>query len=229
MNSYSFDTKIEWTTSISPVPYPDALRIMEQRIEDIKLGNAPELIWCLQHPAILTAGTSANPNDLLQAKRFEVFKTGRGGQYTYHGPGQRVVYVMLNLDKRGRDIRGFVRQLEQWIIGSLSDFKIAARRYDERVGVWVDKKTPAGKDTEAKIAAIGIRIRRWVSFHGISINVDPDLSHYQAIVPCGISDFGVTSLADLGKTQSMADLDSALMSGFVAQFGAVEIVEPQLP
>jgi lipoyl(octanoyl) transferase len=229
MNSSNLHTKIDWATSISPVSYLDASRIMEERIEQIRLENMPELVWCLQHPAILTAGTSANQNDLLQKDRFEVFKTGRGGQYTYHGPGQRVVYVMLDLDKRGRDIRGFVRQLEQWIIGSLADFEITARRYDERVGVWVDKKTSTGKNTEAKIAAIGIRIRRWVSFHGISINVDPDLSHYQAIVPCGISDLGVTSLADLGKNQSIADLDTALMSRFIAQFGTIEIVTPPAP
>jgi len=229
MKPSNIHTKIDWATSIDPVPYPDALRIMEQRIEDIRLENAPELIWCLQHPAILTAGTSANPDDLLQPDRFDVFKTGRGGQYTYHGPGQRVVYIMLDLDRRGRDIRGFVRQLEQWIIASLADLGLEARRYDERVGVWVDKKTAAGEDTEAKIAAIGIRIRRWVSFHGISINADPDLSHYQAIVPCGISDLGVTSLADLGKSQSMTELDAVLMAQFIAQFGAVEIIVAPLP
>ena len=229
MKPSNIHTKVDWATSISPVLYPDALRIMEQRIEQIRLGNAPELIWCLQHPAMLTAGTSANLDDLLQPDRFDVFKTGRGGQYTYHGPGQRVVYIMLNLDRRGRDIRGFVRQLEQWIIASLTDLGLEARRYDERVGVWVDKKTPAGEDSEAKIAAIGIRIRKWISFHGISINVDPDLSHYQAIVPCGISDLGVTSLADLGKSPSMTELDAVLLSQFISQFGTVEIVATPSP
>lgn len=212
--------------SPQPVSYLAALRFMEQRVAEIRDGLAPELIWLLEHPPLITAGTSSTTNDLLMPDRFDVFSSGRGGQYTYHGPGQRVVYVMLDLTKHGRDVRKFIRQLEQWLIGTLAVFDLSARRYDDRVGVWVDAKTPAGDNTEAKIAAIGIRIRKWVSFHGVSINVNPVLEHFSAIVPCGISDLGVTSFADLGLATSLGELDLVLRHKFIEQFSAVEMIEP---
>jgi lipoyl(octanoyl) transferase len=224
-NASYTSVKIEWAQSTQPVPYQKAVQFMESRVAAIHEGRAGELIWALEHPPLLTAGTSAKPADLLDPERFPVFKAGRGGQYTYHGPGQRVIYVMLDLKARGRDVRGFVRALEQWLISSLGEFDLPARRYDDRVGVWVDHPV----HEEAKIAAIGIRIRRWISFHGISFNVCPDLSHFEAIVPCGISEFGVTSLADLGKETPMAQVDTVLREQFIQSFGPVEQVVPPLP
>jgi len=188
---------------------------MKARAAAIAAGEARELIWLLEHPPLYTAGTSANPADLVAPNRFDVFQTGRGGQYTYHGPGQRVGYAMLDLRKRGRDVSAFVRGLEQWIIDALAAFDVTAERRCGRVGVWVVRDT----GEEEKIAAIGVRLKKWVSFHGVSINVDPDLSHFGGIVPCGIREHGVASLASLGKDASMADLDKALKTNFEARFG----------
>jgi len=189
---------------------------MKTRAAAIAAGNARELVWLLEHPPLYTAGTSSNPADLVAPDKFEVHQTGRGGQYTYHGPGQRVGYAMLDLRTRGRDVSAFVRGLEQWIIDALASFDVTAERRCGRVGVWVVRA--AGE--EEKIAAIGVRLKKWVSFHGISINVDPDLSHFSGIVPCGIREHGVASLASLGKTASIADVDAALKSSFEAIFGS---------
>jgi lipoyl(octanoyl) transferase len=196
---------------------------MEARVADIRAGRAPELVWLLEHPPLYTAGTSSRDIDLLQPARFPVHVAGRGGQYTYHGPGQRVAYVMLDLRRRRQDVRRFVSDLEEWTIRTLARFNVAAERRAGRVGVWVgrpDKPAlPDGSPSEDKIAAIGVRIRHWVSFHGISINVEPDLSHYAGIVPCGIAEHGVTSLVDLGLPVTLADLDMALAETFVDVFG----------
>lgn len=212
----------EWITSDGLVPYPDALAFMEARVAAISAGTADEAIWLLEHPPLYTAGTSARREDLTDPDRFPVFEAGRGGQYTYHGPGQRVVYVMLDLNKRGRDVRCFVQALENWVIGALAEFNVKGEIRDGRVGVWVtrpDKPPMAdGAMREDKIAAIGVKLRRWVSFHGISINVDPDLSHFSGIVPCGIREHGVTSLVDLGLPVTMADLDLALKRRFETDF-----------
>ena len=197
------------------IAYPDALAEMESRVADIRAGTAAEMVWLLEHPRLYTAGTSAKASDLLNA-RFPVFETGRGGEYTYHGPGQRVGYVMLDLKKRQRvpDIKRYVWQLEEWIIRALADFGIKGERREGRVGIWV-----AHDGTESKIAALGVRIRHWVSYHGIAINVDPDLSHFQGIVPCGIREFGVTSCHALGVKISMDDLDAALLKHWDVVFG----------
>ena len=189
------------------VDYPAALAEMDRRVAAIAAGVEGEGLWFLEHPPLYTSGTSAKPGDLLNPGSFPVFDAGRGGEFTYHGPGQRVVYVMLNLSQRGRDVRAFVQMLERWIIAALGEFGVQGHIREGRIGVWVE--TPAGP--EAKIAAIGIRVRKWISFHGISLNVAPDLSHFDGIVPCGIRDFGVTSLAGLGVSASMADVDAALM------------------
>ncbi len=196
------------------IEYPDALAEMERRVADIRAGSAPEMVWLLEHPPLYTAGTSAKASDLLNA-RFPVFETGRGGEYTYHGPGQRVGYVMLDLKKRQRvpDIKRYVWQLEEWIIRALSEFGIKGERREGRVGIWV-----AHDGSESKIAALGVRIRHWVSYHGIAINVDPDLSHFQGIVPCGIREFGVTSCHALGARISMDDLDKALLKHWDSVF-----------
>ena len=207
---------VEWRISDRPVPYPEALAVMEERVAAIRAGDASELVWLLEHPPLYTAGTSARADDLLTPARFPVFTAGRGGQYTYHGPGQRVAYVMLDLQARGPDLRAYIWRLEEWLIRTLDQFNVRGERRAGRVGIWVVK--PDG--TEAKIAAVGVRIRRWVSYHGVAINLDPDLEHFAGIVPCGIRDFGVTSLADLGLTTSMAELDSALRSIFPAVFDA---------
>ena len=199
----------EWRISDSPVPYAEALATMEARVADIHAGRASELVWLLEHPPLYTAGTSSKSADLLQPLRFPVHVAGRGGQYTYHGPGQRVAYVMLDLRNRKQDVRRFVFDLEEWTIRALARFNVRAERRAGRVGVWVTRLS-----REDKIAAIGIRIRHWVSFHGISINVEPDLSHYDGIVPCGIAEHGVTSLVDLGLPVTMADLDVALAETF---------------
>jgi lipoyl(octanoyl) transferase len=211
------DTLVDWTRAVAPVDYDVALAHMEARAAAVAVGDAREQVWLLEHPPLYTAGTSANPADLVDPGRFPVFDAGRGGQYTYHGPGQRVGYLMLDLRRRGRDVRCFVSGVEQLVIDTLAEFGVISERRAGRIGVWVVK--PDG--TEAKIAAIGIRIRRWVSFHGLSINVTPDLSHFSGIVPCGITDYGVTSLADLGVDVSMSDLDAALARNFVRLFGPV--------
>lgn len=210
--------KPEWRISDGPVPYSEALAAMEARVADIRAGRAPELVWLLEHRPLYTAGTSAASTDLLQPARFPVHIAGRGGQYTYHGPGQRVAYVMLDLRARRQDVRRYVWDLEEWTIRALARFNVTAERRAGRVGVWVvrpDKPPlPDGTPREDKIAAIGVRIRHWVSFHGLSINVEPDLSHYDGIVPCGIADHGVTSLVDLGMPATLADLDIALAETF---------------
>lgn len=214
---------VEWIQSDSPVAYPEALAFMEKRVAGIAAGTAEEAIWLLEHPPLYTAGTSARIEDLTDPDRFPVYDAGRGGQYTYHGPGQRVVYVMLDLNKRGRDVRCFVRQLEDWVIATLAEFNVKGEIRAGRVGVWVSRPEkglgPDGAPPEDKIAAIGVKLRRWVSFHGISINVEPDLSHFGGIVPCGIRDHGVTSLVDLGLPVTMADLDAALRHSFHETFG----------
>ena len=203
----------EWKISDTPVPYPDAVAAMEARAAAIADGTAGEQVWLLEHPPIYTAGTSANDADLLDA-RFPVFQTGRGGQFTYHGPGQRVGYVMLDLKQRKPDVRAYVRDLEQWLIETLALFNVKGERREGRVGIWVQRGL-----REDKIAALGVRIKRWVTFHGVSLNVDPDLTHFNGIVPCGISQHGVTSLADLGIMVAMADVDVALKQGFKKVFG----------
>ncbi|PKP63402.1 MAG: lipoate-protein ligase B [Alphaproteobacteria bacterium HGW-Alphaproteobacteria-8] len=214
---------MQWLIADSPVPYPQALATMEARVAAIRAGTADELVWLLEHPPLYTAGTSARSADLLDPLRFEVFEARRGGQYTYHGPGQRVAYAMLDLSARGRDVRRFVWLLEAWVIAALARFGVRGERRVGRVGVWVVRPErppgPDGAPAEDKIAAIGVRIRHWVSFHGVSINVDPDLSHYSGITPCGIADHGVTSLADLGVIASMADMDIALRAAFNETIG----------
>jgi lipoyl(octanoyl) transferase len=187
---------------------------MEQRVAAIRAGTAPELVWLLEHPPLYTAGTSANPADLLDPDRFPVFPSGRGGQFTYHGPGQRVVYVMLDLSRRGPDLRRFVVALEEWLIRTLARFAVKGEVREGRVGVWVDR----GAGREEKIAAIGIRVRHWVTFHGVALNVDPDLDHFRGIVPCGLAGHGVTSLWDLGLTPTMEEVDSALIASFAEIF-----------
>jgi len=212
---------VDWIISPGHVDYAEALRQMERRADGIRNGTAGEAIWLLEHPPLYTAGTSAKPADLLNA-RFPVHEARRGGEYTYHGPGQRVAYVMLDVGARGRDVRAFVRALETWIIATLAEFGLVAETRAGRVGVWVPRPDkpplPDGSPREDKIAAIGIRLRKWVSFHGISINVEPDLTHYDGIVPCGISGHGVTSLVDLGLPVTLADVDVALKKTFKAAF-----------
>ena len=213
---------VEWLVSKGLTPYPDALAHMEKQVEGILAGTAPEQIWLVEHPPMYTAGTSAKKADLIAPNRFDVFESRRGGEYTYHGPGQRVAYAMLDLNKRGRDVRAYVGKLEAWVIATLSEFNVQAGSREGRVGVWVDRPErpalPDGRVAEDKIAAIGVRIRRWVTFHGISINVEPDLSHYNGIVPCGIADYGVTSLVDLGIPATIDDLDMALKRRFAEVF-----------
>jgi lipoyl(octanoyl) transferase len=213
---------VEWITSDEPVGYPEAVAWMEARAEAIARGEADEAVWLLEHPALYTAGTSARIEDLRDPNRFPVHQTRRGGQYTYHGPGQRVVYVMLDLNRRGRDVRAFVTALETWVIAALAEFNLRGEIRAGRVGVWIarpDKPPlPDGSPREDKIAAIGVRLRKWVSFHGISINHDPDLGHFDGIVPCGIEGHGVTSLVDLGLPVTMEDLDVALRRSFDVVF-----------
>ncbi len=228
---------VEWQIEPVPVDYPSAVAFMEQRVADIRAERAPEMVWLLEHPALYTAGTSAQDGDLLEPARFPVYRSGRGGQFTYHGPGQRVVYVMLDLKRRGGDVRRFVQDLESWIIAALARFNVQGERRAGRIGIWIDR----GRDDslrgsaqgarigrEDKIGAIGVRLRHWVSYHGIAINVEPDLSHFDGIVPCGISTsipggvkgHGVTSLVDLGLPVTLADLDVALKLAFDEVFGA---------
>ncbi len=228
MNEHN--SKIEWKASAAPVPYEEAVAEMEARVAAIRAGTAPEMIWLLEHPPLYTAGTSAKGDDLIKdakgESKFPVYETGRGGQYTYHGPGQRVAYVMLDLKKRqsAPDIKQYVSNLEDWIINSLQQFDIIGEKREGRVGIWVDLKSHHNKRNgvplnnlmpkEAKIAAVGVRVRHWVTYHGISININPDLSHFNGIVPCGISDAGVTSFDDLGIKASMPELDQALKNNF---------------
>ena len=211
---------VEWAVSDAPVPYEAALAFMEARARTIREENAPELVWFLEHPPLYTAGTSARIEDLKDPARFPVFEAGRGGQYTYHGPGQRVAYVLLDVAARGRDVRAFVGKLEAWIIAALAAFNVEGGMREGRVGVWVDRTEPGGPLREDKIAAIGVRLKRWVSFHGISLNVEPDLGHFTGITPCGIEDprYGVTSLAGLGRIASMEEVDMALKGAFEQVF-----------
>lgn len=211
-------TRPEWKISEGLTEYEDAVAAMEARVTAVSEGRASEMVWLVEHPPLYTAGTSADPADLRDPDRFAVFQSKRGGQYTYHGPGQRVIYTMLDLNKRGRDVRKLVCGLEDWVIAALAEFNVTGERRSGRVGVWVARPEkpplPDGSPREDKIAAIGVRLRKWVSFHGISINVEPDLEHYEGIVPCGISGHGVTSLVDLGLPVTMADLDLALEKTF---------------
>jgi len=220
----------EWRHWPGLVPYEQALFAMEERATAIAEGRAPEAIWLLEHPPLYTAGSSANPRDLTDPDRFPVYQARRGGQYTYHGPGQRVAYVMLDLNTRGRDVKRFVCALENWVIATLAEFGVRGERRSGRVGVWVVRPdrppAPDGSTAEDKIAAIGVKLRRWVSFHGLSINVEPDLSHFSGIVPCGITDHGVTSLVDLGLPVTMADLDLALRRSFRVGFPESPVATP---
>ena len=213
---------VEWITSTGLTDYEEAVAFMEARVAAIRAGESEEAIWLVEHPPLYTAGTSAKPEDLTDPDRFPVFTAQRGGQYTYHGPGQRVVYVMLDIARRGHDLRVFVEALETWVIEALAAFGLKGEIRQGRVGVWIARPDrpplPDGSVAEDKIAAIGIRVRKWVSFHGISINVEPDLSHFSGIVPCGIRDYGVTSLVDLGLPVSMTDLDIALRDSFETVF-----------
>lgn len=206
-----------WEMRPGLLPYPEAVAFMEEHADAIRAGTAGELVWLVEHPPVYTAGTSADSADLIEA-RFPVFKTGRGGQFTYHGPGQRVVYVMLDLKRRKPDVRAFVRDLEEWLIQALARFDVRGERRPDRVGIWVDR----GNDREDKIAAIGVRIRHWVTFHGVALNVAPDLTHFSGIVPCGVRGHGVTSLADLGVNVAIAEVDIALKHAFQSVFGPVE-------
>jgi lipoyl(octanoyl) transferase len=207
---------VEWRTAEHPVAYAHAVETMERRVAAIRAGTAPELVWLVEHPPLYTAGASAQPEDLIEPDRFPVHRTGRGGEYTYHGPGQRVAYVLLDLDRRGRDVRLHVRRLEDWLIATLARFGVTGERREGRVGIWVAR----GGGREDKIGAIGVRVRRWVTYHGVALNVAPDLGHYAGIVPCGIREHGVTSLADLGFDASMADVDTVLRETFDAAFEA---------
>lgn len=213
----------EWIHSDAPVPYDEALAFMEARVDAIARGEADEAIWLLEHPPLYTAGTSARPEDLLWPDRFPVYQARRGGQYTYHGPGQRVVYAMLDLNRHGKDVRRFVQAMEGWVIAALAEFNVRGEIRDGRVGVWVTRpERPRGADgsvAEDKIAAIGVKMRHWVSYHGLSINVEPELGHFAGIVPCGIRDHGVTSLVDLGLPVTLEDVDAALMRTYERFFG----------
>ena len=210
---------VEWAVARGLTPYVEAVQAMEARVAAILAGTVPEQVWLVEHPPLYTGGTSAKREDLLEPDRFPVFATGRGGEYTYHGPGQRVAYVMFDLNKRGRDVRKFVTELEDWVIDAVADFGVTAGRRKNCVGIWVDRPDK-GAGKQDKIAAIGIRVRRWVTFHGIALNVTPNLEHFSGIVPCGVTSQGVASLADLGKRVTMADADAALRRAFEARFGA---------
>jgi len=218
------DPPVEWAVSPGLTEYDAAVAAMEARVQAIAAGEANELVWLLEHPPLYTAGTSASDADLIDPDRFPVFRSGRGGQFTYHGPGQRVAYVMMDLRRRGRDARAYVRSLERWLIAALAAFGVDGDTRDGRVGVWVDRSRP-GAPREDKIAAIGVRIRRWATFHGVALNVEPDLEHFAGITPCGVSDpgLGVTSLADLGRPTTMAEADDALRRAFEDVFGRVTV------
>ena len=217
-----------WAVSCGQVPYPDAVAAMEARAAAIADGTAGELVWLLEHPPLYTAGVSARETDLLDPDRFPVFASGRGGQFTYHGPGQRVAYVMLDLTRRRRDVRAFVASLEAWVIGALAHFNVEGEIREGRVGVWVERKAPGVPPREDKIAAIGVKLRRWASFHGVSLNVEPDLAHFTGIVPCGQTEHGVTSLVDLGLPVTMDEADEALKASFRRVFGEVEEAPPPI-
>lgn len=210
------ESQVEWRIEATPVAYPEAVAAMESRVAEIRAGRAAEQVWLLEHPPLYTAGTSARDEDLVQPERFPVYRTGRGGQYTYHGPGQRVAYVMLDLQRRGSDLRRYVWQLEEWLIRSLAAFNVVGERRKGRVGIWIARDTEGGR--EDKIAAIGVRVRRWVTYHGISLNVETDLSHFEGIVPCGVREHGVTSLVDLGLPVTLTDVDVALKAAFEEVF-----------
>ena len=219
--------RIEWRGEAAPLAYPEAVAAMEARVAAIRGGRAPELVWLLEHPPLYTAGTSAREADLLDPGRLPVYRTGRGGQFTYHGPGQRVAYVLLDLKARGGgrapDLRAYVRNLEDWLILTLARLGVTGERYPGRVGIWVARGSRGGRrgsGREAKIAAIGVRVRHWITYHGVALNVAPDLSHFAGIVPCGLPGYGVTSLADLGLPATMADADAALKASFEEVFGA---------
>ncbi len=212
---------IEWCVSDDYVSYPEAINFMEQRVADIRNGKASEMVWLLEHPPLYTAGTSATPDEILDPERFPIYQSGRGGKHTYHGPGQRVAYVMLDLKKHGQDIRAFVHNLEEWIIQTLAQFNLKGERRDSRIGIWINR---GGR--EDKIGAIGVRVRRWVSFHGISLNVEPDLSHFEGIIPCGITEHGVTSLWDMGLTPTMAEVDVLLQEAFEEVFRREGVLTP---
>ena len=216
---------VEWITTDGLTDYEEAVAFMEARVAQIAAGTADECIWLLEHPPLYTAGTSAKPEDLTDPDLFPVYTSKRGGQYTYHGPGQRVAYVMLDVGRRGRDVRQFVKTLEEWVIATLDEFNLRGHIRDGRVGVWIERDdkplTATGAKQEDKIAAIGIRLRKWISFHGISINVEPDLEHFSGIVPCGITEHGVTSLVDLGLPVTMTDLDVALRHSFDKVVGEI--------
>lgn len=219
---------VEWAISDGPVDYAAAVAEMERRVAGIAEGRLAERVWLVEHPPLYTAGTSANPADLIAPDRFPVHQTGRGGQYTYHGPGQRVAYVMLDLKRRRPDVRAFVAALEDWLIDTLWEHHVRGERREDRVGVWV-RRPERGAGREDKIAAIGIRMRKWVSYHGIALNVEPDLDHFSGIVPCGVTQHGVTSLVDLGLPVSMAEVDMVLRSRFEARFGpTVSVAAPDL-
>jgi len=212
-------SSVEWRITDQPVGYAEAVAEMEARAAAIHLGEAPELVWLLEHPPLYTAGTSARDEDLLTPDRFPVHRTGRGGQFTYHGPGQRVAYVMLDLKRRRQDVRCYVHALEEWVISTLAQFNVTGERREGRVGIWVSRTDRGTPEAEDKVGAIGVRIKRWVTLHGISLNVAPDLGHFDGIVPCGIAQHGVTSLEDLGLPVTMADADLALKETFEASFG----------
>jgi lipoyl(octanoyl) transferase len=218
-------TNLEWRISDAPVPYEEAVAAMEARVAAIRAGTAPELVWLLEHPPLYTAGTSARAEDLIDAGRLPVYRTGRGGQYTYHGPGQRIAYVMLELRRRCADLRAYVHRLEQWMIATLAAFGLKGERRSGRVGIWIAE----GGGRESKIAAIGVRVRNWVTFHGIALNVDPDLAHYRGIVPCGIREHGVTSLAAQGVPVSLAEVDMALRASFAETFAGPITCPPSDP
>ena len=224
------NTVIEWAISPKLVDYQQAVAVMEARAAAIAAGTQNQLVWLLEHPALYTAGTSAKPADLFPDAPYPVFKSGRGGQFTYHGPGQRVAYLMLDLREHGRDVRAFVQSVEHWLIDALDAFNVKGLIRDGRVGVWVDRTQIGGPRHEDKIAAIGLRVKKWTSLHGISLNVEPDLSHFNAIVPCGINEegLGVTSLVDLGLPVTLADVDEALRQSFQRRFGPVEGVLPPI-
>lgn len=216
---------VEWAVADAPVDYTEALAFMKDRAAAIARGEAEEMVWLIEHPPLYTSGTSAASSDLLQPNRFPVYEAGRGGEYTYHGPGQRVAYLMLDLRERGRDVRCLVQGLEEWIIDTLGAFNVGGERRDGRIGVWV--KQPGRIGGESKIAAIGVRVSKWVTTHGIALNVSPDLSHFDGIVPCGISDRGVTSLEDLGQIVSLPETDIALKAAFERRFGPTTAAQPE--
>ncbi|CAK0771822.1 Octanoyltransferase [uncultured Gammaproteobacteria bacterium] len=218
--------RLEWRITDTAVPYPDAVATMEERVAAIRVGHARELVWLLEHPPLYTAGTSAHDQDLLEPNRFPVFRSGRGGQFTYHGPGQRVAYVMLDLNRHGADLRRFVHDLEEWLIRTLALFNLKGERREGRVGIWIDMGPHGGRPgQERKIAALGVRVRRWVSFHGVSLNVEPDLGHFSGIVPCGLQDYGVTSMHALGHLVTMPEVDAALMATWPKVFGGVDFAQ----